>query len=78
MTDGPFAWIMIIVALLLIFGGGKKLPEIGKGLGTFMKEFRKAQKDDDAPVAKVADSSAATALNGVPAQEKLPQSNDRA
>lgn len=46
MTDGPFAWIMIIVALLLIFGGGKKLPEIGRGLGAFIKEFKKAQADD--------------------------------
>lgn len=37
---------MIIVALLLIFGGGKRLPEIGKGLGSFVKEFKKAQRDD--------------------------------
>lgn len=49
MSDGPFAWLMIIVALLLIFGGGKRLPEIGRGLGAFLKEFKKAQKDDEAP-----------------------------
>lgn len=51
MTDGPFAWLMVIVALLLIFGGGKKLPEIGRGLGAFIKEFKKAQKDEEPPKA---------------------------
>ena len=47
MSDGPFAWLMVIVALLLIFGGGKKLPEIGRGLGEFIKEFKRAQREDD-------------------------------
>jgi sec-independent protein translocase protein TatA len=51
MTDGPFAWLMIIIALLLIFGGGKRLPEIGKGLGNFIREFKKAQREEDPPVA---------------------------
>ena len=37
--------ILIILALLLLFGG-RKIPELMKGLGQGMKEFKKASKDD--------------------------------
>ena len=46
MFDGPFAWLMVIVALVLIFGGGKRLPDIGRGLGGFIREFKRAQNED--------------------------------
>ena len=38
--------IIIVLAILLLFGG-KKIPELMKGLGQGMKEFKKATKDDD-------------------------------
>jgi len=38
--------IAIIVALILLLFGGKKIPELMKGLGQGMKEFKKATKDD--------------------------------
>jgi TatA/E family protein of Tat protein translocase len=71
MTDGPFAWIMIVVALLLIFGGGKRLPEIGRGLGAFLKEFKKAQKDEDVPAAP--DKAALPKGADQPEQDEKPQ-----
>ncbi len=37
--------ILIVVALLLLFGG-RKIPELMKGLGTGIKEFKKATKDE--------------------------------
>lgn len=37
--------ILIILALLLLFGG-RKIPELMKGLGQGMKEFKKASKGD--------------------------------
>ena len=43
---GPWQIVAIVVALLLMFGG-KKIPELMKGLGQGMKEFKKATKDDD-------------------------------
>ena len=43
---GPWQWIIIGLAILLLFGG-KKLPELMKGLGGGIKEFKKASKDDD-------------------------------
>ena len=36
--------IIIGVIVLLIFGG-KRLPEIGKGLGSAIREFRKVKQD---------------------------------
>jgi sec-independent protein translocase protein TatA len=37
--------IMIGLAILLLFGG-KKLPELARGLGKGMKEFKSAMDDD--------------------------------
>lgn len=42
---GPWQWIIIGLAILLLFGG-KKLPELMKGLGGGIKEFKKATKED--------------------------------
>jgi sec-independent protein translocase protein TatA len=41
---GPWQ-IAIVVALALLFFGGKKIPELMKGLGQGMKEFKKATRD---------------------------------
>lgn len=42
---GPWQWIIIGLAILLLFGG-KKLPELMKGLGSGIKEFKKATKEE--------------------------------
>lgn len=34
--------IVIIAVILLILFGGKKLPELGRGIGDAIKEFKKA------------------------------------
>lgn len=38
--------IIIIAVILLVLFGGRKLPELGKGLGDAIKEFRKSFKED--------------------------------
>ena len=43
---GPWQWIIIGLAILLLFGG-KKLPELMKGLGGGIKEFKKATQEED-------------------------------
>ena len=44
----PNLWqiILILVIVLLLFGG-KKIPELAKGLGSGIKNFKKAVKEDD-------------------------------
>lgn len=37
--------IILILALVLILFGAKKLPELAKGLGQGIKEFKKATKE---------------------------------
>ncbi|MEI8134444.1 MAG: twin-arginine translocase TatA/TatE family subunit [bacterium] len=43
--------LLIIVAIVLLLFGGKKIPELMRGLGKGMNEFKKASegKSDDAP-----------------------------
>ena len=41
----PLSIALIVGALLLLFGG-KKIPELMKGIGGGIKEFKKASKDD--------------------------------
>ena len=46
MSLGPTEIILIVMVLLLLFGG-KKIPELMKGLGEGMREFKKASQSDD-------------------------------
>lgn len=39
--------LLIIVLIVLILFGGKKIPELAKGLGSGIKNFKKAIKDDE-------------------------------
>nr|WP_294777045.1 twin-arginine translocase TatA/TatE family subunit [uncultured Flavobacterium sp.] len=44
--------ILLILAIVLLLFGGKKIPELMKGLGSGVKEFKKAAKDDTTAPAK--------------------------
>ncbi len=41
---GPWQIVLIVLVFLLMFGG-KKIPELMKGLGRGMKEFKDATKN---------------------------------
>ena len=43
---GPWQVVLIVAIVLLLFGG-KKIPELMKGLGKGMKEFKEATKEDE-------------------------------
>lgn len=47
---GGVEWILIALVVLLLFGG-KKIPELAKGLGSGIKNFKKAVKEDEEEVA---------------------------
>ncbi|WP_178991328.1 Sec-independent protein translocase subunit TatA/TatB [Winogradskyella schleiferi] len=44
---GPWQIVLIVVAILLLFGG-KKIPELMRGLGSGIKEFKDASKEETA------------------------------
>lgn len=43
---GGIEWVIIALVVLLLFGG-KKIPELAKGLGSGIKNFKKAVKEDE-------------------------------
>lgn len=43
---GPYQWVLIVLAILILFGG-RKIPELMRGLGSGIKEFKKATKEED-------------------------------
>jgi sec-independent protein translocase protein TatA len=43
---GMTEWLIILAIVLVLFGA-KKIPELAKGLGTGIKDFKKAVKDDE-------------------------------
>jgi len=41
--------IVLIVAVVVLLFGARKLPELARGLGQGIKEFKKSTKEDSAP-----------------------------
>lgn len=46
---GMLGWneILIIAVIILLLFGGRKIPELMRGLGSGIKEFKDATKEDD-------------------------------
>ncbi|MDX2414798.1 MAG: twin-arginine translocase TatA/TatE family subunit [Bacteroidales bacterium] len=44
-SPGPMEIILIVLIVVILFGG-RKIPELMKGIGQGMKEFKKATKDE--------------------------------
>ncbi len=43
-------WLIVLAIVVLLFGA-KKIPELAKGLGQGIRNFKKEMKEDDEPVA---------------------------
>jgi sec-independent protein translocase protein TatA len=39
--------VLIVLVIVLVLFGGKKIPELMKGLGSGIKEFKDSVKEDD-------------------------------
>jgi sec-independent protein translocase protein TatA len=48
---GPLEIILILVIVVLLFGG-RKIPELMKGIGQGLKEFKKAKDTDNSDANK--------------------------
>lgn len=57
MDVGPVELLIVLAVVLLLFGS-KKLPELAKGMGQAAKEFRSGLHDDDEPKASPGDAQA--------------------
>ena len=54
MWTGPWEILLIFLAIIIFFGG-KKLPELARGLGLGLREFKKAKQEIKDEVNNVAD-----------------------
>ena len=54
MSLGPWEIALIFLFIIIVFGG-KKLPELARGLGLGLKEFKKAKQEIADEVKNVSD-----------------------
>jgi sec-independent protein translocase protein TatA len=43
---GPTQWLIVLVIVLILFGGSR-IPEMMRGLGSGLKEFKKGLKEEE-------------------------------
>jgi sec-independent protein translocase protein TatA len=65
--------VVLILAVVLILFGAKKIPELAKGLGSGIKEFKKATKEVTDEI-----QNADTASTSTTPVQKLPPANTAA
>ena len=46
--------LLIVLAIVVLLFGAKKIPDLAKGMGKGIKDFKKAIKDDEEEVKEVA------------------------
>ncbi|PKT76674.1 twin-arginine translocase TatA/TatE family subunit [Helicobacter winghamensis] len=44
--------LLIVLLIIVVLFGAKKIPDLAKGLGSGIKNFKKAVKEDDEEVAQ--------------------------
>ncbi|MBW8035334.1 MAG: twin-arginine translocase TatA/TatE family subunit [Planctomycetes bacterium] len=66
---GPMEWIIILVIAVLLFG--RRLPEIARGMGKSLTEFKKGIKEAENEVTKPVEDDIAP-----PAPEETSSSDD--
>ena len=53
---GPGVWeVLVIFLVIIIFFGAKKIPELARGLGLGLREFKKAKQEIKDEVKNVTD-----------------------
>jgi sec-independent protein translocase protein TatA len=77
---GGWEMVIVVIAILLLFGA-KKIPELAKGLGTGIKEFKKATREvtdeiqnsaDDKSVAQNKSAPPAPSRADLPVSQSTP------
>ncbi|GAB5469109.1 MAG: hypothetical protein Kilf2KO_21390 [Rhodospirillales bacterium] len=60
-------WLIVLAVVLLLFGGGGKIPRLMKDVGTGIKSFKKGLKDEDKTEGADDEAEAAKKLEQEPA-----------
>jgi len=62
--------LLIVLAIVLVLFGGRKLPELMKGLGTGIREFKEGMRDQPPPTNPPASTTATNAPPAAPVEDK--------
>ncbi|MHB8396104.1 MAG: twin-arginine translocase TatA/TatE family subunit [Thermoplasmataceae archaeon] len=72
MFDSPTDWIIIIVLVLVLFGGAKKIPEFARSLGKATGEFTRGKMELEREIkSSFAMSTPAPSVNYIEAAKNL-------
>ncbi len=66
--------VVLILAVVLILFGAKKLPDLAKGLGTGIKEFKKATREVTDEIQNAGNETPASAAPKIPPANTTAQS----
>ncbi len=70
--------LIVILLIILVLFGAKKLPELARGMGQAVKEFQKTKDEFNDELHKAAKSEAETAKSDVkPAESTVPRSENQ-
>ena len=72
---GGWEWLIVILAVLLLFGA-KKIPELARGLGTGIKEFKKATREVSDEIHNAADEKSVAQTKSTLPPAPAPSSAD--
>lgn len=70
---GPFELVIILVVVLLLFGG-KKLPGLSRSIGRSLSEFKKGKKEGEKTIADIKDE---VSDKGAPESEPKGDTEDK-
>lgn len=65
--------ILIVLLIVILLFGAKKIPELAKGMGSGIKNFKKAMKEDEEEVAKNVEDKTSESVKATQAKEEEKQ-----
>ena len=70
--------LIVILLIILVLFGAKKLPELARGMGQAVREFQKAKDEFSDELHKAGKTDASKQAEVTPAQATLPRSGESA
>jgi len=72
MELSPMHWLIVILILVILFGG-KRIPEVMKGMGEGVRSFKEGMRGSDTPAPPAATTTAPPAATAPPQVTAAPE-----
>lgn len=77
-TFSVWHWLIVLAVVLVLFGGGGKIPKLMRDMGQGINAFKKGLKEEDKDKAKAATESSKSIDNEQAAASSTVKEKDRA